>query len=89
MRRVQQKSANSDEILDYIVDGREALQMGGRLEAAHLAFTLSRRLVRDFSWVVRILIRGVDHRRYHPSARRRETAALVGDQLARDTALPF
>ena len=89
MRRVQQMSANSEEILHDAVDGREALQMGGRLEAAHLAFTLSRRLVRDFSSVVRALISGVDHRRHHRAARRRVTAELVGHQSAWHAALAF
>ena len=70
-------------------DGREALQLARRLEAPHLAFTLTRQLVRDFCAVVRILVRTVDHRRHHRAARRRVTAELVRDQPARDTALPF
>ena len=61
MYRRQQVSADSEEILDHRLDRREALQVRGRFEASHLAFTLSRRLVRDFGAVVRILIRAVDH----------------------------
>ena len=53
-------SAHSEEILDDAVNGREALQMDRRLEAPHWAFTLPRRLVRDFRAVVRILVRTVD-----------------------------
>ncbi len=82
-------SAHSEEILDDAVNGREALQMDRRLEAPHLAFTLTRRLVRDFRAVVRILVRTVDHRRHHHAARCRVTAKLVRDQPARDTTLPF
>ena len=82
-------STHSEEILHHAVDRREALQMDRRLEAPHLALTLTRRLVRDFRPVVRVLIRAVDHRRHHRTARRRVTAELVGDQSARDTALPF
>ena len=89
MRRPQQMSAHSEEILDHRLDRREALQMRSRFEAPHLAFTLSRRLVRDFGAVVRILIRAVDHGRHHRAARCRVTAELVGDQPARDTAFAF
>ncbi len=48
MPRPQQMAAHPEEILDDAVDGGEALQMDRRLEAPHLALTLSRRLVRDF-----------------------------------------
>ena len=89
MGRPQQVSAYAEEILDHRLDRGEALQMRGRFEAPHLAFTLSRRLVRDFGAVVRILSRAVDHRRHHRAARRRVTTELVGDQPARDTALAF
>ena len=61
MRRPHPMSAHSEEILDHAMDRREALQVHGRLEAPHLAFTLSRRLVRDFGSVVGILTRAVDH----------------------------
>jgi hypothetical protein len=43
--RPQQVSADPEEILYYSVHGREALQMGSRLEPAHLALALSRRLM--------------------------------------------
>ena len=56
MSRPQQMSAHPEEILYDTMDGREALQMNGRLEAPHLAFPLSRRLVRDLGAVVRVLI---------------------------------
>ena len=46
VNRPQQMSADPEEILHHAVDGREALEMGGRLEVAHLALALSRRLVR-------------------------------------------
>ena len=57
MRRPQQMPANPEEILDDAVDGREALEMGGRLEAAHLALALPRRLVGDLRAIVGILVR--------------------------------
>ena len=63
--------------------------MDGRLEVPHLAFPLSRRLVRDFGAVVRILNDAVDRRRHHAAARRRVAAQLVGDQSARDITLAF
>ena len=89
MHRPQQVSAHSEEILHHAVDRREALQMDGRLEATHLVFPLSRWLVRDLGAVVRILIRAVDHRPHHATARRRVAAKLVGDQSTRDRALAF
>ena len=79
-----------EEIPNDTVDRREPLHVSGRLETPHLAFLLSRRLVRDFCAIVRILIRAVDHRRHHRTARRRVTAEeLVGDQPSRNTLLAF
>ena len=45
VNRPQQVSADSKEILYDAMDGREALQMGGRLEAPHLTLALSGRLM--------------------------------------------
>ena len=56
--RPEQVSAHPEEILHNAVNGREALQMGGRLEAPHLAFALARRLMGDFGAIVRTLIPG-------------------------------
>jgi hypothetical protein len=64
-------SAHPEEILYEAVHGREALQLGGRLEAPHLALALARRLMRDFSSIVCVLVRDVDHGRHHgPTSRR-------------------
>ncbi len=68
VNRAQQMSADSEEILYDAVDGREALKMGGRLEAPHLAFALPGRLMRDLDSVVRIPIAAVDHGRHHGAA---------------------
>ncbi len=87
MHRPQQMSTDPEEILYGAVDGREALQMGGRLEAAHLAFALSSRLMRDFSAVIGVLVRDVDHRRHHDAAGCWVAPQLVRDQPARDTSL--
>jgi hypothetical protein len=43
--RPQQVSDDPEEILYHSVYGREALQMGRRLEPGHLALALSRRLM--------------------------------------------
>ena len=45
VNRPQQMSADSKEILYDAMDGREALQMRGRLEAPHLTLALSGRLM--------------------------------------------
>ena len=89
MRRPQQMSTHSEEILHHAVDRHEAFHVRGRLKAAHLALALSNRLVRDLGAAVRVLIRAVDHRRHHHALRGRVTAELVGDQPARDTGLAF
>ena len=48
-------SADSEEILDDAVHRCKTLQMGSRLEPAHLAFPLAGRLMRDFRAIVFIL----------------------------------
>ena len=57
----QQMSAHPEEILHHAVDRREALHVGGGLEAPHLALALSRRLVRHLGSVVRKLSRAMNH----------------------------
>jgi hypothetical protein len=47
--RPEQLSAHPEEILYEAGHGREALHLGGRLEAPHLALALARRLMGDFS----------------------------------------
>ena len=85
----QEVTAETEQIQHDAVHRQETLRVRSRLEAPHLAFPLSRRLVRDFGAVVRILIRAVDYRRHHHAARRRVTAQLVGDQSSGDTSLAF
>ena len=70
-------SPHPEEILHDAMDGREVLQLGGGLEAAHLTFARLGRLMRHLGAVVRILIRPVDHGRHHRSVRGRVTAELV------------
>ena len=73
----QEVTAETEQIQHDAVHRQETLRVRSRLEAPHLAFPLSRRLVRDFGAVVRILIRAVDYRRHHHAARRG-----LGAQLA-------
>jgi hypothetical protein len=67
-------SADTEEILDDAVHRCESLQMGSRLEAAHLAFPLAGRLMRDFRAIVFVLSGTVDHGRHHGTVRRRIAA---------------
>ena len=60
VNRPEQMSAHTEEILYQAVNGREALQLGRRFEAPHLALTLSRRVMRHLGAIVRVLIRAVD-----------------------------
>ena len=41
----QEMAPDPEEILHDAMDGGEALEMGGRFEAPHLAFSLPRRLM--------------------------------------------
>ena len=82
-------SADSEEILNDAVHRCKTLQMGSRLEPAHLAFPRAGRLMRDFRAIVFILPGTVDHRRHHGTVRGRVTAQLVRDQPARLAALSF
>ena len=82
-------SADPEEVLYDAVPRGEPLQMGGRLEPAHLALSLAGRLVRDFGAIVRVLVRAVNHRRHHGTERRWVAAQLVRDQPARLSALSF
>ena len=43
--RSQQMSPDPEEVLHDAMDGGDALEMGGRFEAPHLAFALPRRLM--------------------------------------------
>ena len=52
----QEVPTHPEEILHDAEHRREALQVGGRLEATHLALTLPRRLVEEFGAIVRVLI---------------------------------
>lgn len=72
-------SADQEEIHDDPMDGSEALELGGRLEALHLAFRW-RVILRYLGAIIRILTRPMDHRRHHRVARGGVTAELVRDQ---------
>ena len=54
--RPQEVSTDSEQILHDPVNRRESLELSGRLEPPHLALPLTRRLVGDFSSIVRVLI---------------------------------
>ncbi len=82
-------SADSEEILDDAVHRCKTLQMGSRLEPAHLAFPLAGRLMRDFRPIVFVLPGTVDHGRHHGTMRGRVATELVRDQPARLAALSF
>ena len=87
--RAQQMSTDPKQVLDDAVNGREALQLDGRLEAAHLALPLAGQLVRDLSAVVRVLVGNVNYGRHHRPTGRRVTAQLVRKQPARLSTLPL
>ena len=85
----EQVAADPEEILDDAVHRGKPLQMGGRIEPAHLSLALPSRLVGDFGAVVPVLVRAVNHRRHHGAERRRVAAQLVRDQPPRFPALAF
>ncbi len=81
--------SDPEEIQDDAVDRQESLRLSGGLEPAHLALSLSRRLMRDFGPVVRTASGVVNHRRHGASPRRAVARQLVGDQSPRFAALAF
>jgi len=89
MSRAQQGSADPKQILHTTMHRQEALRVSDRLEPAHLALALPRRLMRDLRSVVLVLLRAVYDGRHHGTVRRGITTQLVGDQPARRAALIF
>ena len=63
--RPEQVAADPEEILNDAVHRCEPLQMGGRLEDAHLALALTGRLMRDLRAIVFVPPGTVDHGRHH------------------------
>ena len=57
MRGTKEMTADPKQILDEAMDRRETLEMGGRLEPAHLALALTSRLMRDLRSIVFVLPR--------------------------------
>jgi E1-E2 ATPase len=87
--RPEEMSAHPEEILYKAVHRGEALHLGGRLEAPHLALALARRLMGDFSSIVRVLVRDVNHARHHSPTSRRIAPQLVRDETSRWRSLAF
>ena len=65
VNRSEQVATDTKEILDDAVHRCEALQLSGRLEAAHLALTLADGLMGAFCSIVFVLPGTVDHGRHH------------------------
>ena len=68
--------ADPQEIVDDAAHRGESLQMGGRLEPAHLPFPLAGRLMRDLGSIVVVLPGTADHGRHVGTVRRGVTAQL-------------
>ncbi len=85
----EKMAAVAEEIVHSRVKGQESLRLVARFEATHLAFLLSRRLVREFHSVVRISTRIV--RRFGQELSGGDTVAaeLVGEKAPRRFALSF
>ncbi len=75
-------AAEMKEIADLVVGGEEALRLAWRLEALHLPFSSSRRLVRILRPVVEALVPAVLHRGHHLALRRAVAGQLVRDHGA-------
>ena len=89
MSRAQQVSADPKQILHTTMHRQEALRVSDRLEPAHLALALPRRLMRDLRSVVLVLLRAVYDRRHHGAVCRGVAAQLIRNQPARRPALIF
>ena len=78
-----------EEVVDLAVAGEELLRMAGRLEALHLPFAPSRRLVRDLGPVVQVAALPVlDPGQDPPAWRRHNCAAYRSRRHAGHTASP-
>ena len=87
MHGPQQMPSDTKEVQHDAVHRREPVQLGSRFEAAHLPLALPCRLMRHLGPIVGVLVRDVDHRRHHRTARGRVTAEFVRDQTARHASL--
>ena len=76
-------SPDPEEIQHESVDREKPLRVRGGFAPAHLSLALSRRLMRNFCAVVRILPRAVNDGWYHVAVRCGVATQLVGDQTAR------
>src|SRR5215217_6679773 len=72
-------AAEVEEVVDLIVGGEETLCLAGRLEALHLAFSSSRRLVRVFRPVVEAPVPTVLDGGHQLLLRRAVADELIGD----------
>ena len=62
-------SSDAKEILDQSVDAQKSLRLLSRFEPAHLLFSLSGVLMRDFRAIVSVTARVVSNMRQHRSKR--------------------
>ena len=70
----QEVAADTKEILHGSVNREKPLHVSSGFKPAHLALPLPGRLVGDFRPVVRVLVRAVNHGRYHCAMGRWVTA---------------
>ncbi len=82
-------AAEMEEVADPVVGREETLCLPGRLEALHLPFSSSRRLMRILRPVVEALVPAVLDTRHQLLLRRAVAAELVGDHDPRRPALPL
>ena len=73
--------ANSEQILNLTVDGKESLSLLDRLEPSHLPLLFPGMLMRDFSPVVLVLTRSMLNRWEKLTMGSRIAPEFVSDQL--------
>jgi hypothetical protein len=78
MNRSQPVPTHAKQILNDAVHVQETLRVGGRRAAAHLTFSLSRGLVRDFGAIVRVSRRVMGDQRHDVPMGDTVAAQLVG-----------
>lgn len=79
--------ANSEQILNLTVDGKESLSLLNRLEPSHLPLLFPGMLMRDFSPVVLVLTRSMLNRGENLTMGSRIAPESVSDQLPRSFTL--
>jgi len=81
-------ASQSEQIVDYAMEGKKPLGLMGRLESTHLPFPLARRLMRRLHAIVGVTLGCVSHIAEASSDDGRVASQSVSDDAQRLSSLP-